>query len=124
MITAYGERDEDAPEDTRVVQAEPEKAVPRDRDMAIDELLALGDASGYAFWFGDCEGGRLAALIANLPFDQLVVMDDDLEAVGRQRLALDRQNQYGKVTVHVGDPQQTMLPSYVGNMMFIDRLLQ
>ena len=120
MITAYGERDEDAPEDTRVVQAEPEKAVPRDRDMAIDELLALGDASGYAFWFGDCEGGRLAALIANSPFDQLVVMDDDLEAVGRQRLALDRQNQYGKVTVHVGDPQQTMLPSYVGNMMFID----
>ena len=123
-VTAYGQHtnNEDRESVTSVsqVSAEEEPKQPVAGDEVIDELLALGDPSGYAFWFGDCESPQLAKLIRKSPFEQLAIMDDDSAAVERQRLVLDQQQRYGKITVHVGGPQQTMLPSHVGNMVFLE----
>ena len=87
----------------------------------IRDLLASGDPSGYAFWFGDCESEHLAALVSDSQFEQLAIVDDHAEAVDRQRQALDQKNLYGKVTVHMGSPAETMFPDYVGNMVFVDQ---
>jgi len=87
----------------------------------ISDLLASGDPSGYAFWFGNCESEYLAALVSVSPFEQLAIVDANAEAVDRQRRALDQRHLYGKVTVHVGRPAETMSPDYVGNMVFVDQ---
>ena len=89
------------------------------RERAISELLALGDPSGYAFWFGKCDDDHLAALIAKSPFEQLAIIDQDPASVDRMRLELDQMQKYGKVTAHVGTVTESMLPSYVGNMIFM-----
>ena len=88
------------------------------REKVISDLLALGDPSGYAFWFGECDNDHLAALIARSPFEQLAIIDEDSESVNRMRRELDHKHKYGKVTAHVGTATESMLPSYVGNMIF------
>ena len=87
----------------------------------IRDLLASGDPSGYAFWFGSCESESLAAVVSDSPFEQLAIVDNDPDAVNRQRRVLDQQNLYGAVTVHLGNPLETMFPDYVGNMIFVDQ---
>ncbi len=88
-------------------------------EQAVSDLLALGDPSGYAFWFGKCDNDQLAALIARSPFEQLAIIDEDSDSVDRMRRDLDQKQKYGKVTVHVGTATESMLPSYVGNMIFL-----
>ena len=88
-------------------------------EKVISDLLALGDPSGYAFWFGKCDDEQLRALIVRSPFEQLAIMDPDSESVDRLRRDLDQKQKYGKVTVHVGTASESMLPSYVGNMIFL-----
>lgn len=89
------------------------------KDQVISDLLALGDPSGYAFWFGKCDDDRLAALIKLSSFEQLAITDVDAAGVDRKRRELDQKQQYGKVTVHVGTVAESMLPSYVANMVFL-----
>ena len=122
-ITAYGQASDEpepAASDLQVTTAEKQKHSLA-KDDVIGDLLAFGDPSGYAFWFGNCESEHLAALISVSPFEQLAIMDVDAEVVERRRRDLDQKQQYGKVTVHVGNATEAMLPSYVGNMVFLEQ---
>ena len=120
-VAAYGQAESSVNSgatDSEVTQkVQHEKSVVE--EQVINELFSLGDPSGYAFWFGSCENERLSALIERSPFEQLAIVDSDPEAVDRARRDLDKKKKYGKVTVHVGSAADSMLPSYVGNMIFV-----
>lgn len=120
-VAAYGKtknRSESVATDSEVVADDHQKRSVGG-EQAISDLLALGDPSGYAFWFGKCDNDQVAALITRSPFEQLAIIDEDAESVDRMRRDLDQKQQYGKVTVHVGAANESMLPSYVGNMIFL-----
>ncbi|QDV86610.1 PQQ-binding-like beta-propeller repeat protein [Planctomycetes bacterium TBK1r] len=85
----------------------------------VHELLATGDASGYAFWFGRCDDPTAMALAAESPFVQLAIVDTDAAAIDRTRRRLDAAGYYGRVTVHHGDPRSFQPPNYVANMAFV-----
>ncbi len=85
------------------------------------ELLATGDAQGYAFWYGDCESEVVQAIAADSRFAQLAVIDANREAIDRVRRQLDASALYGKVTVHDGEAGTFMPPKYVANMVFVDQ---
>ena len=74
--------------------------VPAASNQAIDDLLAAGDAEGYAFWFGAADSKEAKTLANSSPFIQLAVVDDDAVAIDRMRRQLDAQNIYGRVTIH------------------------
>ncbi len=86
----------------------------------ISELLASGDAEGYAFWFGKADSRGAKALSAQSPFNQLAIIDDHVDAIAHMRQLLDRSDLYGQVTVHQSDAATFMPPKHVANMLFID----
>ncbi|QDV46340.1 outer membrane biogenesis protein BamB [Stieleria neptunia] len=83
------------------------------------ELLATGDASGYAFWFGRCDHPTALALAAESPFVQLAIVDSDSTAIDPTRRRLDADDRYGRVTIHHSDPLSFQPPNYVANMVFV-----
>ncbi len=94
---------------------EPEKT-----SSLATELLALGDAQGYAFWFGSRHSAELNAVADQSPFKQLAVVSDDADEVDRMRRQWDRAGIYGRVTAHHSRPDAFMAPPYVANMLFVD----
>ena len=81
-------------------------------------LLKHGQPEGYAFWLGRANSPELAKLIASSPFVQLAVVDNDEQRVHDLRVSLDEQGLLGKVTGHVGTPQDFRAPSYIAHMTF------
>ena len=81
-------------------------------------LLQHGQHEGYAFWFGEANSPHLAGLIADSPFVQLAVVDHSEQRVHDLRVSLDERRLLGKVTGHVGTPQDFRAPSYVAHMIF------
>lgn len=90
-------------------------------DQTARKLLAMGDAQGYAFWYGDADSELAEALAANSPFVQLAVVDRDQRRVESARRELDRLGLYGRVTVHRAQPQDFRPPPYVAHMTFVDQ---
>ncbi|MCS7468097.1 PQQ-binding-like beta-propeller repeat protein [Stieleria sp. ICT_E10.1] len=90
-----------------------------DARRVAGELLATGDASGYAFWFGRCDHPTAMAMAAESPFVQLAIVDTDSAAIDRTRRRLDADGHYGRVTVHHSDPRSFQSPNYVANMVFV-----
>ncbi|WP_182866930.1 outer membrane protein assembly factor BamB family protein [Stieleria mannarensis] len=116
-LIAYGPRQSEEP--TKIVPPRPQPVPTQTRQMA-DNLLALGDATGYAFWFGDSDHPVAMALASASPFDQLAIVDSDASAIDPARRRLDALGLYGRVTVHHSDPRSFRGPRYAANMVFID----
>ena len=66
------------------------------------ELLATGDAEGYAFWFGNASTPLLQSIAHDSPFVQLAVVDSDLHRRGRAASPTGRR---GKVWEHHRAPR-------------------
>lgn len=86
---------------------------------AASQLLASADAQGYAFWFGASDDARLAALIADSPFAQFAVVDDDANRVSRLQGELDAAKLLGRVTAHHSEAASFRPPQYVANVVFV-----
>ncbi len=82
------------------------------------EILAAGEAQGYALWFGAADE-ELALAIAQLsPFVQLAIVDEDAQRVERLRQQIDRAGRYGTVTVHHSTPEQFSASPYLAHQVF------
>ncbi len=90
-----------------------------DDRQVISSLLASADAEGYAFWFGSGDDGLLDALVADSPFTQLAVVDENAEQIDGLRRKLDAAGRYGRVTAHQSGPRSFQAPKYVANMIFV-----
>ncbi len=91
-----------------------------DAQKVVSQLTQLGDAEGYALWYGNWDSALLQALAFQSPFEQLAIVCSDNESVERGRQALDAAGLYGKVTLHHGDASSFQAPPYVANMIFVD----
>jgi outer membrane protein assembly factor BamB len=90
-----------------------------DAAQQIYQLLAAGDAQGYAYWYGECEPALAAAWARLSPFEQLAIIDSDPQRVNRLRRQLDGLGVYGKLTAHQAELSNFMAPEYTGQMIFI-----
>ncbi len=100
---------------------QPQKlVVPAEIEQTARDLLAAGDASGYAFWFGSCLDLRARALALNSPFSQLAIVDSESTSIDATRELLDHSGLYGAVTVHHSEATDFKPPKYVANMVFVD----
>ncbi len=109
------------PQDT-VAHAPPEPAplMPAENaSRTVTDLLAAGDAEGYALWFGSPRDEHALALAAKSPFVQLAIVDEDAAAISELRHQLDAAGIYGQVTAHVSDARSFQAPKYVANMIFV-----
>ncbi|MCA9140760.1 MAG: PQQ-binding-like beta-propeller repeat protein, partial [Planctomycetales bacterium] len=84
------------------------------------QLLSAGDASGYAFWFGEWSDLSLRAMVNDSTFAQLAIIGSDAEQIDTARRTLDDTGLYGSVTVHHSNPVDFKPPNYVANMVFVD----
>ncbi len=82
-------------------------------------LLNLGQAEGYAFWFGRADAPEVLDIVENSPFEQLAVVDHDQQRVDKLRKMLDDRGLLGRVTAHVARPTDFRAPKYVGHMVFM-----
>ena len=96
------------------------RVVPSEYQQMAGELLAAGDAAGYAFWFGSCDDLRAHALAFKSPFVQLAIVDSESTAIDATRKLLDANGLYGSVTVHHSGAADFRPPKYVANMVFVD----
>lgn len=86
----------------------------------VRRILSLGQAEGYAFWYGKCELALLTAWAELSPFVQLAIIDSDLQRVDAARRHLDGLGAYGsKITIHHAEPTTFRPPQYVANMIFV-----
>jgi outer membrane protein assembly factor BamB len=90
----------------------------------VKRLLSIGQAEGYAFWYGNCEPSLLTAWSELSPFVQLAIIDSDLQRVDAARRHVDSLGAYGsKITVHHAEPTTFRPPQYVANMIFVSAQL-
>jgi outer membrane protein assembly factor BamB len=87
------------------------------------QLLKVGDAAGYALWFGADDGSLLSAVIEASPFLELAIVDEDPARVAQLRQRCDRAGLYGKVSAHVGNPREFLAPPYIAQCVFVGREL-
>lgn len=123
-IMAFGERSAAAPAQTvNVVEPHTDglakTAEHSGPSPAVEALLAVGSAEGYAFWYGNAMHPTLAVLALDSPFEQLAVVDSDASRVAAFRQKLDEAGLHGRLTGHVSTPEQFRAPSYVGHMVFV-----
>lgn len=85
----------------------------------VQQMLAAGDAEGYALWFGPCSPSTLAAWARLSPFVQLAIVDSDAERVAEGRKHLDLLGAYGKITLHCSEPTEFRAPVYIANQVFV-----
>ncbi|TWT84112.1 Serine/threonine-protein kinase AfsK [Planctomycetes bacterium CA13] len=114
-ILAYGK-----PKPTEIATSEPPQiqgASDRDRQVARD-LFSVGDAEGYAFWFGSSQDQRARAIAMDSPFVQFAIVDSDASSVDQTRRYFDASEIYGRVTVHHSNADSFRAPKYVANMIF------
>jgi outer membrane protein assembly factor BamB len=122
-IIAYGEANRQTAEITAVGPLDPpdESLVVSDQArQAAANLLAAGDAQGYALWFGDADSSLAQAIVTQSPFVELAIVDHDAAVVDRMRRQLDQQGRYGAITVHQAAVPEFLAPKYVANMLFVD----
>ncbi len=115
-IMAFGEKA------TVASKATPQQDVDvaKEAEAVVTDLLAAGDAEGYAFWYGNSNQDSKFALAADSPFVQLALVDPNPESVKRSREKLDTAGLYGRVTVHHCQPAAFLAPQYTANMVFVD----
>lgn len=91
--------------------------------LRAQRLLGLGDANGYAFWYGSSLDPALLELSKSSEFEQFAIVDADGQRVAAARRQLDQMGLYGSVTVHHAVAHQFRAPKYVGNMVFVSSKL-
>ena len=84
------------------------------------ELLAAGDAQGYAFWFGDCESQVAKAIVRGFTLCRTGHRRHRTPKRRSSATRLDASGLYGRVTAHHSEPDTFMAPKYVANMVFVD----
>jgi len=102
-----------AQQESRSIAFKPEAA------ETVSQMLSVGDAEGYAFWYGSASDEMLNTLAADSPFVQLAVVDDDKARVDRLRLRLDDARLYGQVTAHESLAAEFMPPQHIAHMVFV-----
>lgn len=85
----------------------------------VYQLLAMGDAQGFAYWYGPCDPAIASAWAKISPFDQLAIIDSSPERVQHLRQYLDGMGEYGEISVHLSEPERFLAPEYTGQMIFI-----
>lgn len=119
QIIAYDSAEQPAVPQPDADQPNP-MSVDEESKRVIADLLAEGDAEGYAVWVGSSQSSLATALAAESPFVELTMVDEDAAAVDRVRRRLDSQGLYGSVTVHHSNPAVFMAPQHFANMVFVD----
>lgn len=87
---------------------------------AVSQLLAAGEAEGYALWFGSGQAPLAKALATASPFVQLAIVQPTEAGIDEMRRQLDALDRYGAVTLHHSDAGSFQAPSYIANMVFVD----
>ena len=59
------------------------------------------------------------AIVLDSPFEQLAVVDPDVERVDRLRRRIDAAGLHGRVTAHASDPRPFRSPHYVAHAVFV-----
>lgn len=116
-LTAYGPT---KPKETPATEPHDIIVAPDESQQIARDLLSVGDASGYAFWFGDCSDLTVQAMALQSPFLQFAIVDSETSEIERVRRMLDASRLYGTVTVHHSNPVDFKPPHYVANMVFVD----
>lgn len=89
----------------------------------VKKLLGVGDAEGYAIYYGHSTSDIAIGMAASSPFVQLAIVDPNSDSVVSARKKLDDAGWYGKITVHHTEPDQFKAPKYIANMVFVDHEL-
>jgi outer membrane protein assembly factor BamB len=87
------------------------------------DVLQVGDAEGYSFWYGAADDELIDAFAAKSPFVQLAIVDDDKARVDQLRQRLAAAGLYGRVTAHESTAPKFMPPQHVAHMVFVGREL-
>ncbi|MFK8113280.1 MAG: PQQ-binding-like beta-propeller repeat protein [Rubripirellula sp.] len=117
-ITAFGEQS-DAQAAKKRSNQQPLAASDESIEIAT-ELLATGEAEGYAFWFGKSDSVIAQALAKLSPFQQFAIVDPSTDVIDTVRSKLDAARRYGPISVHHGDPKSFKAPQHVANMVFLE----
>ena len=99
-------------------EAIPLKVSEADRKRAV-ELLATGNAEGYAYWYGNARSATLDAIAEKSPFVELAVIDDDALRLQGVRLKVNEGADLRSVTTHYAKAHEFRAPNYTANMVFI-----
>jgi len=87
--------------------------------LRAERAFQIGQAQGYALWFGAADESMIDAVATKSPFSQLAIIDGDRSRVDRLRQRLDQAGLYGKVTVHHDTPVEFDAAPYVAHMIFV-----
>ena len=86
----------------------------------VRSLLDVGDAEGYAIWYGDSESPLAQIIQAESPFHELAFVDPNIDSVNRVRQRLDQAGIYGHVSVRHDTLASFKPPKNVAHMVFVD----
>jgi outer membrane protein assembly factor BamB len=90
----------------------------------VQDVLNQGDASGYAFWYGDAKSPHLQSIVASRKFEQVIAICPDASLVEEQRRAWDRTGDYGtRIAIHAAKATEFRAPPYIANMIFVSKEL-
>lgn len=85
----------------------------------LQDLWSLGDAQGFAYWYGTISDDLLAALIDNNPFQQIAIISPDASHIDHLRNRLVAWGHYGRITAHHASPVDFRAPQYTGHHIVI-----
>ncbi|MDB4676771.1 PQQ-binding-like beta-propeller repeat protein [bacterium] len=86
----------------------------------LDQFKERQQQSGYSLWFGNADSETLKAFILQSEYDQVIVVDPDLDAVARLRRWLDDHGLHGRVTAHHSQFSEFLAPKYVASAVICD----
>lgn len=115
-IAAYGDK---PASNVALTESSGELKVTAQALKQAEALLAEGPTEGYALWFGAADTALLDAVVAQSPFVELTVVEEDEALVKTLRNRYDDVGVYGRVTVHQGSPDDFMAPYYVAHRVFV-----
>lgn len=107
---------------SKAVANEPTAKLAVDSEAAkkAKELLAAGQAEGYALWLGDSSSPLVQAIAASSPFAELIIVDENEGRADKSRRQFDAAGLYGRVSVHHTPIAELLPPAYVANLVFVD----
>lgn len=121
-ILAWGKAEDAAAPSPHIVREDPAPLeLSASEQQVATQLLAAGDAQGYALWYGAADTNLIQSVAAASPFVQLAIVDADANLVNGLRQSLDAAGLYGAVTAHQATPVSFDASPYVAHMIFVGR---
>lgn len=116
-IMAFGTSSTSTPREWRPVNTELPLA--KETVTAIEELLKVAPAEGYALWYGDAQQPLALGIAQSKRFVQFAIVDSKFERVKAMRDQLDSLGLYGSSTVHFSKTTEFLAPPYFAHRIFV-----